>query len=109
MNSSENKKKHIQADFVNAMKEIPFGTIFIAFYDEEFGADKGMKSNISVLKIVDQYDRESRTFLIGVKQIVLTVEEVTLTFGLPINRADFIMNKTCTLKDGGLSNIISQI
>jgi len=46
-------KKHIQADFVNAMKEIPFGAIFIAFYNKEFGADKGMKSNISVLKIVD--------------------------------------------------------
>ena len=42
-----------------------------------------------------------RTFLIGGKQIELTVEDVTLTFGLPINGADFIMNKTCTLKDWG--------
>ena len=46
-------KKHIQIDFMNAMKETPFGAIFIAFYNKEFGADKGMKSNISVLKIVD--------------------------------------------------------
>ena len=58
-------KKYIQANFVNAMKETPFGAIFIAFYNEEFGADKGMKSNISVLKIVDQYDREQMIFLIG--------------------------------------------
>ena len=58
-------KKHIQTDFVNAMKETPFGVIFMAFYNKEFGADKGLKSNISVLKIVDQYDRESRTFLVG--------------------------------------------
>ena len=94
-------KKHIQANFVNAMKETPFGAIFIAFYNEEFGADKGMKSNISVLKIVDQYDRESRTFLIGGKLIELTVEDIALTFGLPINGADFIMNKTCTQKDRG--------
>ena len=50
-------KKHIQANFVNAMKETPFGAIFRAFYNEEFGTDKGMKSNINVLKIVDQYDR----------------------------------------------------
>ena len=94
-------KQHIRADFVNAMKETPFGAIFIAFYNEDFSADKGLKSNISVLKIVDQYDRESRTFLIGGKQIELTVEDVALTFGLPINGADFIMNKTCTLKDRG--------
>ena len=45
----------------------PFGAIFMAFYNEEFGADKGLKSNISVLKIVDQYDRKSRTLLMGGK------------------------------------------
>ena len=39
-------KKHIQVNFVNAMKETPFGIIFMAFYNEEFGADKGLKSNI---------------------------------------------------------------
>ena len=65
------------------MKETLFGAIFIAFYNEEFGADKGMKSNISVLKTVDQYNMESRTFLIGGKLIELTVEDVVLTFGLP--------------------------
>ena len=86
---------------MNAMKETPFGAIFIAFYNEEFGADKGMKLNISVLKIVDQYDRESRTFLIRVKLIELTVEDIVLTFGLPINGVDFIINITYTLKDRG--------
>ena len=60
-------KKHIHPDFVNAMNETPFGTIFIAFYNEKFGGDKGLKSNISVLKIVDQYVRDSRSFLIGGK------------------------------------------
>ena len=49
-------KKHIQADFVNAMKEKPFGVIFMAFYNKKFGANKGLKSNISALKIVNQYD-----------------------------------------------------
>ena len=78
-------KKHIQYDFVDAMKETPFGPIFMALYNEEFGAEKGLKSNISVLKIVDQYDRDTRTFRIGGKQIELTVEDVALTFGLPIN------------------------
>ena len=51
-------KKHIQVYFVNAMRETPFSPIFMAFYNEEFGDDKGLKSNISLLKIVDQYDRE---------------------------------------------------
>ena len=46
-------KKHIQANFVDAMRETPFGLIFMAFYNEEFGVEKGLKSNISVLKIVD--------------------------------------------------------
>jgi len=55
-------KKHINFDFVNAMKETPFGTTFMAFYSENFGVDKGMKSNISVLNIVNQYDRDSRSF-----------------------------------------------
>ena len=30
------------------------------------------------------------------------MEDVALTFGLPINGADFIMNKTCTMKDRGI-------
>ena len=30
------------------------------------------------------------------------MEDVALTFGLPINGADFIMNKTCTMKDRGV-------
>ena len=95
-------KKHIHADFFNVMKDIPFGPIFMAFYNEEFGAEKGLKLNISVLKIVDQYDRHIRTFIIGSKQIELIVDDAALTFGLPINWADFIMNKTCTMKDMGL-------
>ena len=33
-------KKHIQTDFVNVMKETPFGLIFMAFNSEEFGAEK---------------------------------------------------------------------
>ena len=49
------------------MKETSFGPIFMAFYNEEFDIEKGLKSNISVLKIVDQYDRDTRTFLIGDK------------------------------------------
>ena len=49
-------KKHIQTDFVDAMKETPFDPIFMSFYNEEFGAEKYQKSNISMLKIVDQYD-----------------------------------------------------
>ena len=46
-------KKHIQTDFVYAMKETPFGVVFMAFYNEEFDADKELKLNIRVLKIVD--------------------------------------------------------
>jgi len=45
----KNFKKHIHADFINAIKEIPFGTIFMVFYTEKFRGDKGLKSNISVL------------------------------------------------------------
>jgi len=41
-------KKHIHPDFVNAMKEAPFRTTFMAFYREKFGGDKWIKSNISV-------------------------------------------------------------
>ena len=81
------------------MRETPFGTIFMAFYIEEFKGEKGLKSNISVLKIVNQYDKDSRSFQIGSKRIHLTIEDVAFTLGLPINRADFVMNKTCILKD----------
>jgi len=84
------------------MRETPFGTIYMAFYSEKFRGDKSLKSNISVLKIINQYDRDSKSFQIGGKRIHLTVEDVVLTFGLPINRADFIMNKTRTLKDRGV-------
>ena len=87
-------KKYIQADFVEALNNTPFGPIFMAFYNEEFGAEKGLKSNVVVLRILDQYDRDTRTFRIGGKQIELTVEDVALTFGLPIIGADFVMNKT---------------
>ena len=46
-------KKHIHPDFVNAMKETSFGTTFMTLYNEKSGGDKGLKSNISVLKIVN--------------------------------------------------------
>ena len=58
------------------MKETPFGAIFMTFNNEKFGGDKGLKSNISVLNIVNQYDRDSRTFLIRCKQIEITMEDV---------------------------------
>ena len=48
----------------------------MTFYNEEFEGDKGLKSNISVLKIVNQYDRDSMTFLIGGKKIKIIVEDV---------------------------------
>ena len=35
-------KKHIHLDFVNAMKETPFGAIFMTFYNEKFEGDKGL-------------------------------------------------------------------
>ena len=38
-------KKHIHHAIVNAMKEIPFCAIFMAFYGEKFGEDKRFKSN----------------------------------------------------------------
>jgi len=95
-------KKYIQADFVEAMNNTPFGPIFMAFYNEEFGAEKALKSNVAVLRILDQYDRNTKTFTIGGKEIELTVEDVALTFGLPVNGADFVMNKTCTMKDRGV-------
>jgi len=44
----------------------------MTFYNEEFRAEKELKSNISVLKIVDQYDRNSGCFDIGGKKIQLT-------------------------------------
>ena len=60
-------KKHIHPYFVNAVKKIPFGAIFMTFYNKKFEGDKGLRSNISVMKIVNKYDRDSRTFLIGIK------------------------------------------
>ena len=40
-------KKHIHSDFINVMKDTPFGPTFVTFYNEKFGAKKGLKSNIS--------------------------------------------------------------
>ena len=40
-------KKHIHPDFINAMEETPFCTIFMTFYNEKFGGDKGL-NRISV-------------------------------------------------------------
>ena len=38
---------------------------------------------------------------IGGKRIQITLEDIALTFGIPIEGYDFLMNKTCTLKDWG--------
>ena len=84
------------------MKGTPFGPVFMAFHNDEFGTNKGLKSNISVLKIVDHWNRNSRCFDIRGKKIQLIMEDVVLIFGLPIERDDFIMNNTCTLKDRGV-------
>ena len=44
-------KKNIHSNFVNAMKDIPFGVIFLAFYNKDFGKERTLKSNTSVPKI----------------------------------------------------------
>ena len=67
------------------------------------GKIKRLKSNSIVLKIVEQYDRNLKCFEIGGKRIQTTIEDVALSFGLPIEGDDFIMNKTCTLKDRGFA------
>ena len=84
------------------MKDAPFGPIFMALYNEKFGTNNGLKSNISVLKIVEHYNKDLRCFDIGCKRTQLTLEDVALTFGLPIKGDDFIMNKMCKLKDRGV-------
>ena len=48
----------MHSDFVDAIKDTLFGTIFIAFYNEEFEKNKSIKFTQSVLKIVDQYERD---------------------------------------------------
>ena len=90
------------SDFINVMKDTLFCPTFMAFYSKQFGIYNGLKFNISVLKIVDQYDRDSRCFEIRGERIQLMIENVVLTFGLPIEGDGFIMNKICTLKDRGV-------
>ena len=85
------------------MKDTPFGPSFLSFYNEKFETEKGLKSNVSVSKIVDKYNRNLRCFKISGKRIQLTKEDMALTSGLPIEGADFIMNKTYTLKDKGVN------
>ena len=58
---------HIHSNFVNAMKNTPFGPTFMTFYNQKFETYKGLKSNVSVLKIVDQYNRNSSCFYTGGK------------------------------------------
>jgi hypothetical protein len=89
------------SDLVNAMKDTPFGALFMAFYNGDFSDDesKGYKSNVAVLRIVDAYDRDSKTFSIGGKKIQITNEDVALTFGLPLVGDDIIGNKICTEKN----------
>ena len=91
----------MNSELVNAMKETPFAALFMAFYNGEFSGDeaKGYKSNLVVLRIVDQYDRDSKTFSIGGKKIQITTEDVALTFGLPMVGDEIIANKICTGKN----------
>ena len=94
----ERFKKHINSDLVNTIKETPFGALFMTFYNENFADDesKGKKSNLVVLKIVDAYDRDSKSFSIGRKNIEIITKDVALTFGLPLVGDDIIVNKKCT-------------
>ena len=46
------KKEHI--DYVNVVKETPFGRIFMAFYEQMFGEENnGLKSNTVIIKFLD--------------------------------------------------------
>jgi len=81
------------------MRDTPFVAIFMVFYNEDFEKDMILKSNTSVLKIIGWYDRDSKCFEIGHKRIQIILQDVALTFSLPIEEDEFIMNKTYTLKD----------
>ena len=63
------KRKKVHIDYVNVVKETPFGGIFMTFYEHIFGEEnKGLKSNTLIINFFDRYDNNAQHFAIGGKK-----------------------------------------
>ena len=69
------------------------------FYDQMSGEEyKGLKSNTGIIKILDRYNKNAQYFKIRGRSIELSVEDISLTFGLSALGIDLLLNRKCNKK-----------
>ncbi|KAF7124920.1 hypothetical protein RHSIM_Rhsim12G0117400 [Rhododendron simsii] len=67
---------------IASLKKTPFWLLFEAIMNRKLLSDNCRKYDEVVLRIIQSYEEESRSFIVGDRQLKLTMEHVKLIFGI---------------------------
>ncbi|KAG5545787.1 hypothetical protein RHGRI_018072 [Rhododendron griersonianum] len=73
-----------------SFKKTPFWLLFEAVMNSKLLSDNCRKYDEVVLKIIQSYEEESRSFIVGDRQLKLTKEHVKLIFGISCGEVEMV-------------------
>ncbi|KAG5558172.1 hypothetical protein RHGRI_008183 [Rhododendron griersonianum] len=73
-----------------SLKKMPFWLLFEAVMNSKLLSDNCRKYDEVVLKIIQSYEEESRSFIVGDRQLKLTKEHVKLIFGISCGEVEMV-------------------
>ncbi|KAG5560030.1 hypothetical protein RHGRI_003346 [Rhododendron griersonianum] len=73
-----------------SLKKTPFWLLFEAVMNSKLLSDNCRKYDEVVLKIIQSYEEESRSFIVGDRQLKLTKEHVKLIFGISCGEVEMV-------------------
>ncbi|KAG5564675.1 hypothetical protein RHGRI_000756 [Rhododendron griersonianum] len=75
---------------IASLKKTPFWLLFEAIMNSKLLSDNCRKYDEVVLKIIQSYEEDSRSFIVGDRQLKLTKEHVKLIFGISCGEVEMV-------------------
>lgn len=75
---------------IASLKKTPFWLLFEAIMNSKLLSDNCRKYDEVVLKIIQSYEEESKSFIVGDRQLKLTKEHVKLIFGISCGEVEMV-------------------
>ncbi|KAF7113249.1 hypothetical protein RHSIM_RhsimUnG0145500 [Rhododendron simsii] len=84
------KDTELNDQHIASLKKTPFWLLFEAILNRKLLSDNCRKYDEVVLRIIQSYDEQSRSFIVGDRQLKLTKEHVKLIFGISCGEVEML-------------------
>ncbi|KAF7140533.1 hypothetical protein RHSIM_Rhsim06G0146100 [Rhododendron simsii] len=84
------KETKLNDRHIASLKKTPFWLLFEAIMNSKLLSDNCRKYDEVVLRIIQSYEEESRSFIVGDRQLKLTKEHVKLIFGISCGEVEMM-------------------